>query len=41
MVSIIDTYFDNATQAINKLNVSESRKDVLNQILTKLIGRKN
>ncbi|HOK61524.1 polyprenyl synthetase family protein [Tenuifilum sp.] len=41
MVSIIDTYFDNATQAINKLNVSESRKDVLNQILTRLIGRKN
>ncbi|MEY1640194.1 polyprenyl synthetase family protein [Tenuifilum osseticum] len=41
MVSIIDTYFNNATQAINQLKVSESRKDVLNQILTKLIGRKN
>lgn len=41
MVSIIDTYFNNATQAINQLKVSDSRKNVLNQILTKLIGRKN
>lgn len=41
MVSIIDTFFVNATQAINQLKVSESRKDVLNQILTKLIGRNN
>lgn len=41
MVSIIDTYFNNATQAINQLKVNESRKDVLIQILTKLIGRKN
>lgn len=41
MVSIIDTFFVNATQAIKQLKVSESRKEVLNQILTKLIGRKN
>jgi len=41
MVSIIDNYFDKATQAIKQLKVSDSKKEVLNQILARLIGRKN
>lgn len=41
MIRIIDVYFDKAKKSIDLLDVNNSRKEVLYQILTKLIDRKS